>query len=77
MEVIIAAIIGVIVGIFARTVHHASSGHRKILGTIRMADAKPDEAPYLFLELDVSVEEVLNKPHVTFRVDNRPFYGTE
>lgn len=43
----------------------------KTLGVIRMARSDPDEPPYLFLELNTSVDDVLSKKLVMFEVSQK------
>lgn len=40
----------------------------KHAGILRVYDSEPDEPANLFLELDTSVENVMKKEYVTFRV---------
>lgn len=43
------------------------------VGTLRIDQSDPTEAPYLFLELDKPVESVMNKKIVTFRVNKKNY----
>lgn len=38
------------------------------IGTIRVDNSDPDDAPYLFLELERNVSAITSKKYVTFKV---------
>ncbi len=60
MEIIIAFIIGVLVGIAIR--------HRRPLGNLRLDRSDPDSGPYLFMELTTDLPDIVRRKYVTFRV---------
>ena len=47
------------------------------VGTLRVDQSDPTEQPYLFLELDKSVETVTNKKYVLFRVIKKNFISQD
>ena len=47
------------------------------IGTLRVDQSDPTEQPYLFLELDKPVENVINKKYVLFRVNKKNFISQD
>ena len=67
MKIIVAILIGFIIGVVA----YAVTCKPKTLGTIRVARSDPDEEAYLFLELKTSVDEIVSRKFVTFEVSQK------
>ena len=61
---VLLIILGVIIGVFISTVIYTL----RTDGTVRVDQSDPTEEPYLFLELDKPVNEIISKHHVTFKV---------
>ena len=47
------------------------------IGTLRVDQSDPTEQPYLFLELDKPVENVVNEKYVLFRVSKKNFIDSQ
>ena len=47
------------------------------IGTLRVDQSDPTEPPYLFLELDKPVENVIAKKYVLFKVSKKNFISQE
>ena len=47
------------------------------IGTLRVDQSDPTEQPYLFLELDKPVENVINEKYVLFRVIKKNFISQD
>ena len=47
------------------------------IGTLRVDQSDPTEQPYLFLELDKQVENVITKKYVLFRVSKKNFISQD
>ena len=67
MEIAIAVLIGMFIGMFAC----AWRIRAKTLGTIKMARSDPDEPPYLFLELKTSANDIMDHKIVMFEVSQK------
>lgn len=73
MIIVIIAIIafgtGIVVGLVINYNHP--------VGDLRVDHSDPTSAPYLFLELDTDVHNVMHKKHVVFRVKLEDFLPRE
>ena len=47
------------------------------IGTLRVDQSDPTEPPYLFLELDKPVENVVKEKYVIFRVSKKNFIDSQ
>ena len=47
------------------------------IGTLRVDQSDPTEPPYLFLELDKPVENVVKEKYVLFRVSKKNFINSQ
>ena len=47
------------------------------IGTLRVDQSDPTESPYLFLELDKPVENVVKDKYVIFRVSKKNFIDSQ
>lgn len=47
------------------------------IGTLRVDQSDPTEPPYLFLELDKPVENIVKEKYVLFRVSKKNFISQE
>ena len=47
------------------------------IGTLRVDQSDPTEQPYLFLELDKPVENIVKEKYVLFRVSKKNFISQE
>ena len=47
------------------------------VGTLRVDQSDPTEQPYLFLELDKSVENIIKEKYVLFKVIKKNFISQE
>lgn len=47
--------------------------HKRSVGTLRVDRSDPTEEPYLFLELTTSVNNVISKDFVTFKVNTKNY----
>ena len=47
------------------------------IGTLRVDQSDPAEPPYLFLELDKPVENVVKEKYVLFRVSKKNFINSQ
>lgn len=56
-------LLGIATGIVAMIITRTSEGTLQVVNT-------DEEGPYLFLELDEEVEQVINKEYVTLKVNN-------
>ncbi|GHV47364.1 hypothetical protein FACS189499_04740 [Clostridia bacterium] len=65
MIVLIALVVGVLIGCILMTV----IGRTKVVGTLRMDRSDPDDDPYLFLELSKRVDIIYRKKYVTMKVN--------
>ncbi|GHU48027.1 hypothetical protein FACS1894120_6360 [Clostridia bacterium] len=65
MAVLIALVIGVLIGCILMTVIFRT----KVIGTLRVDCSDPDDNPYLFLELSKSVDIIYHKKYVTLKVN--------
>lgn len=72
MEIIIT-LVSFIVGILIGNIFHKGN----TLGDLRIDRSDPSCEPYLFLELDTDVRNIMNKRHVTFRVKVENFIPHE
>lgn len=43
------------------------------VGAIRIDSSDPDDGPYLFLELETSIEELKKQPSVRVRIDTKSY----
>lgn len=69
MEIIIAFVIGLIVGGVVMTAMYRV----KHIGTLRLDTSDPDEPPYMFLELRKNIGNIWNKKYVILDVNNKPY----
>ena len=69
MEIIIAFVIGLIVGGVVMTAIYRV----KRIGTLRLDTSDPDEPPYMFLELRKNIGNIWNKKYVILDVNNKPY----
>lgn len=70
---VLALIAGVLIGIFIKL---PNKGTRAI-GIIHADYSDPEDGPYLFLELKVSVSEIVSKKRVVLDVDVTKFNSHE
>ena len=49
----------------------------KSVGTLRVDQSGPTEPPYLFLELDKPVENIIKEKYVLFRVSKKNFISQD
>lgn len=68
MLYLVAGVIGFILGLFIMAYGIAI----KIVGTIRV-DSSNEDGPYLFLELDKPLSDVLTQKHVVVNVDTSSY----
>ncbi len=68
MLYLVAGIIGFILGLFFM----AYGNVLKIVGTIRV-DSSNEDGPYLFLELDKPLSDVLTQKYVVVNIDTSSF----
>lgn len=47
------------------------------IGTLRVDQSDPTEPPYLFLELDKPVENIVKEKYVIFRVNKKNFIDSQ
>ena len=47
------------------------------IGTLRVDQSDPTEQPYLFLELDKPVENIVKEKYVLFRVSKKNFIDSQ
>ena len=47
------------------------------IGTLRVDQSDPTEPPYLFLELDKPVENIIKEKYVLFRVNKKNFISQD
>lgn len=64
---VILFLVGLIIGIFSTII--CSRMHKA--GTLRMFQDSPDESPYLFLDLDMSVPEILKHNYVVMAISRK------
>ena len=69
MEIVIAFVIGLIVGGVVMTAIYRV----KRIGTLRLDTSDPDEPPYMFLELRKNIGNIWNKKYVILDVNNKPY----
>ena len=67
MMIAIGVIIGVFVGFIAATVIIKA----RSIGSLKINNSDPDDAPYLFLELSEDVNNLFHKSYVVMKVDIR------
>lgn len=70
MEIVIAVamfVVGIIVGIMI------ANKHNKPIGTLRIDQSDPDEAPYLFLELSEDPMKLMSSTYVTLKVNAKNY----
>lgn len=72
MEVLLV-LIGVIIGMVGSLIYFSTVA----IGTLRIDQSDPSEAPYLFLELDKPVESIMDKKRVLFRVNKKNFISED
>lgn len=70
MEVLIAAAVGLFTGAALCCFVMYMALKKRIAGTLRVDRSEPDEAPYLFLEVEHNgMEKIHKKKMVIFKVD--------
>lgn len=69
LATVMALAVGIMIGIVI--------GYEKPLGDLRVDQSDPSSDPYLFLELDTDVHNVIRKKQVTFRVKLEDFLPHE
>lgn len=69
MEMVIACIIGILVGIIGTVIflHYRSNG------CLRIDRSIPEDGPRLFLELTESVETISKKKYITIAINNKSY----
>ena len=72
MEVLLV-LLGIVIGTIGMLIYMAIVS----VGTLRIDQSDPTEAPYLFLELDKSVESFMAKKHVLFRISKKNFISQD
>ena len=72
MEVLLV-LLGFMVGIVSFLVYLIV----RSVGTLRVDQSDPTEPPYLFLELDKPVENIVKEKYVLFKVINKNFISQE
>lgn len=68
MEVLLV-LIGVVGGMLGMLICLAARSG----GTLRVDQSDPNEAPYLFLDLDKPVEKFMNEKYILFRISKKNF----
>lgn len=69
MEIIIAVLLGMVVGSVVTVVIFCS----KNIGTLRLDASDPYEKPYMFLELKNDCGNILKKKYVVLKVNPKPY----
>lgn len=69
MEIILALIIGIVVGFISA----ALIFRKKTAGTLRVDKSDPDDNPYLFLELTKDIDFVYRNKYVIFEVNTQNY----
>lgn len=54
-----------------RTISHILE--QNVSGTLKIDTSDPEEAPYLFLEVSESVDQLMQRTHVVLKVDNSSY----
>lgn len=80
MEIILCILLlgtGIWIGIILEKVHvKRTISHtleRNVSGTLKIDTSDPEEAPYLFLEVSESVDQLMQRTHVVLKVDNSSY----
>lgn len=80
MEIVLCILLlgtGVWIGIILEKVHvKRTISHtleRNVSGTLKIDTSDPEEAPYLFLEVSESVDQLMRRTHVVLKVDNSSY----
>ena len=70
MEILVAVAVGILAGIALCYLATHLTLKKSIVGTLRVDRSEPDEAPYLFLEVEHGgMEKIQKKKMVMFKVD--------
>lgn len=69
MEVVIALIVGLLVGIIAT----ALLLHFRSNGCLRIDRSIPEDGPRLFLELTENIETISKKKYITIAINNKSY----
>lgn len=69
MEIVIAVIIGILIGTAATGLIVS----RNLSGNLRIDHSIPEDAPYMFLELNKSISTVIRKKFVVLKVKAEDF----
>ena len=64
---IIGLVVGVLIGVFVMRLTRRSKG--RCIGTLRVDQSDPNEAPYLFLVLKCDINTVKAQRYATFKVN--------
>lgn len=70
MEIVIAVVIFVAAVIVGAVI---ANKHNKPIGTLRIDQSDPDEAPYLFLELSEDPRKLMKSTYVTLKVNAKNY----
>lgn len=68
---IIGLIIGTVVGMIVTFIFCRINN--KVVGTLRVDQSDPDDEPYLFLELNSSIDAVRKREYVTLKVNTENY----
>lgn len=71
MEIILALIIGIVVGFIIAAFKFQKWADP--VGTLRIDKSDPDDKPYLFLELTDNIDKVYRNKYVTFKVNTQSY----
>lgn len=69
MDKLVIFLVGILVGFIIYSVVLRVS----TIGTLRIDQSDPAEPPYLFLELDKTIDTVITKSHAVFKVKRENF----
>lgn len=69
MEMIIAFVVGILVGIVGTIIYYRV--HTS--GTLYINDTNPNEEPYVFLELDEDIYDIYLDRYITFKLNVKKY----
>ncbi len=60
--------LGIVIGSIASSITFKIHKKKSVVGNLRMDQSDPNEAPYLFLELETDMQQICSKKDVVLRV---------
>lgn len=72
MEIILV-LVGIVLGVIISTVIHKT----RSVGTLRIDNSDPTDAPYMFLEIKKGIGDISRKKSVVFKVNREDYIPHE